>query len=265
MAMDKDIVPMLLETIEKEFDERTFSSPKLKKVLMALKNKKATYLDVNDFAVEVGEILANVLNTHVTAEVLPDGKMYFNIADRLLNPTMKKNHRLISSFAVDVQSELNRAAGIRIKGQAPEINQDRIAGIINRISSGEDFEDIKWIIDEPIVNFSQSVVDDAIKTNVDFHFKAGLSPEITRRVDGHACDWCKNLAGTYKYHEVPQNIYQRHERCHCTVEYDPKNSRGVQDSHSKLWRKKKQQEKIEQLKTMNLKKRRGTNNASLYY
>lgn len=257
--MDQDVVPALLETIEKEFDERTFNSPKLKKSLMALKNKKATYLDVNEFAVEVGEILADVLNTHVTAEILPDGKMYFNIADRILNPTMKKNHQLISSFAVDVQSELNRAAGLKIKGQKPVINQDRIDGIINRISSGEDFEDIKWIIDEPIVNFSQSIVDDAIKTNVDFHFNAGLSPEITRRVDGKACDWCKKLAGTYKYHEVPQDIYHRHERCHCTVEYDPKDSRGVQDSHSKQWRKRKQQEKIDERKTMNLKKRRDNN------
>lgn len=254
--MDNDIVPALLETISKEFDEQTFSSLKLKKALNLLKNKQATYLDVNDFAVEIGEILAKVLNSNITLNVLPDGKMYFNIAERILNTTMQKNHELISNFAVDVQTDLNRIAGLKLKGQKPELNQDRIDGIINRISSGENFDDIKWLLDEPLINFSQSIVDDAIKTNVDFQFKAGLQPKITRRVSGHACDWCKNLAGTYDYpYDIPDDLYRRHERCRCTVEYNPKDGRGMQNSHSKKWRMQKRQEKISQRKLMNLKER----------
>ncbi|WP_348920133.1 hypothetical protein [Enterococcus rotai] len=251
--MDKDIVPALLETIEKDFDQRTFNSPKLKKSLIALKNKKATYLDVNDFAVEVGEILADVLSTNVTAEVLPDEKMYFNIAERVLDPTMKKNYELISNFAVDVQTELNHAAGLRIKGQSPLVNQDRIDGIVNRVSSGEEFEKIKWIIDEPIINFSQSIVDDVIKANVDFHAKAGLQPKIVRRVVGRACDWCRSLEGSYDYREAPDDIYRRHERCRCTVDYKPGDGRK-QNVWSKVWRDPKKEEKIAQRKKMNLKK-----------
>ncbi|MGH0006942.1 hypothetical protein [Enterococcus gallinarum] len=88
--MDNDIVPALLEEIQNEFDKRTYNSKRLKKALLLLQNKKASYLDVNNFAIEIGEILSDVLRTKITAEVLPDGKMYFNIADRILNPTMKK-------------------------------------------------------------------------------------------------------------------------------------------------------------------------------
>lgn len=88
--MDNDIVPALLEEIQNEFDKRTYNSKKLKKAFLLLQNKKATYLDANNFAIEIGEILSDVLRTKITAEVLPDGKMYFNIADRILNPTMKK-------------------------------------------------------------------------------------------------------------------------------------------------------------------------------
>lgn len=247
-----DIVPGLLETIQSQFDEKTYNSTKLKKALKRLSDKKASYIDVNDFAIEIGEILADVLGANITAEILPDGKMYFNIADRILNPTMQKNFELVNGFAGDVQAELNKEAGIKLKAQSPVLNQDRINGIINRVSSEADFEAIKWILQEPIVNFTQSVVDDAIKANVDFHAKAGLQPTITRTVRGKACDWCKNLAGTYTYHEEPENVYQRHDRCRCTVEYNPKDSRGIQDSHTKKWRDPQKDAKIEARKVLNL-------------
>ena len=105
-----------------------------------LKNKKATYIQANEFGVEVGQILSDVLGTHVTVDVLPDGKMYFNIADRLFNSVLKKNFDLISGYSTDVQSELNQLAGFKLKSQVPELNQDRIDGFVNRISSEDDFE-----------------------------------------------------------------------------------------------------------------------------
>lgn len=253
--MDEDIVPALLESIQKDFDSLTFSSPKLKSALQLLNSNKATYIDVNDFAIEIGEILAQVLNTHVTVSVLPDGKMYFNIAERLLNATMKKNHELISGFAVDVQTKLNQAAGIRLKSQVPELNQDRIDGIVNKISDAESFEDVIWLLNDPIINFSQSVVDEAIKANASFHAKAGLQPKIERKIDGrNACKWCRALAGIYNHNETPDDIYRRHERCRCTVDYKPKDGKR-QNVWSKTFKDPKKLEKINQRKMINVKER----------
>lgn len=246
-----DVVPSLLETIQSQFDEQTLNSNKLKKAMQALKNKKATFLDVNEFAVEIGEILANVLGSNITAEVLPDGKMYFNIADRVLNSTLKKNHELISGFALDVQTLLNHEASLKLKSQVPELSQDKIDGLVNRISSEDDFNDIKWILQEPIVTFSQSVVDDTIKANVDFQAKAGLRPKITRTVVGKACKWCRSLAGTYDYALAPKDIYRRHERCRCIVDYKPGDGRR-QNVWSKAWRDPMKDAKIEARKLSNL-------------
>lgn len=250
--MDKDIVPELLELIAKEFDSKTLQSGKLKNALKLLKSKKADYLNVNDFAIEVGEILAGVFKDSITTDVLPDSKMYYNIAERILNQTLQKNYELISNYAADVQTILNHEAGLRLKAQTPTLNQDRIDGLINKLTEYDDFELAKWLLDEPIVNFSQSIVDDAIKTNADFHFNAGLSPKITRRVSGHACEWCRNLSGTYDYHSEPDDIYRRHERCRCTVEYNPKDDRGVQNSHSKKWREEQKRARIEERKQVGL-------------
>lgn len=253
-----DIVPGLLEVITQQFDEKTYNSKKLKAALKSLQTKKATYKDVNEFAIEVGEILADVLQVNITAEILPDGKMYFNIADRILNPTLQKNFDLISGYATDVQTQLNHDAGLHLKAQAPEFNQDRVDGFINRISSEDDFDSIKWILDDPIVNFCQNVVDDTIRANAEFHSKVGLRSRITRTVSGHKpCKWCKNLAGTYDYEDVKDtgnDVFRRHENCRCTVEYLPDN-RKRQDVWSKAWHDPQKDAKIETRKSIGLKQR----------
>lgn len=223
--MAKDIVPELLEIIESEFDEMTFNSPKIKKALRALRDNKATYEDANEFAIEVGAILSEVLTKNITVKILPDGKMYYNIADRILNPTMSKNYSLISDFTADIQTGLNYQAGLRIRGQKPQLNQDRIDGIINKASSVDNFDDIKWILGEPIVNFSQSIVDDAVKANAEFQLRAGLNPKIVRKPDSKPCDWCKNLVGEYDYYEVSDqgnDVFRRHDNCRCIVIFEPK-------------------------------------------
>jgi hypothetical protein len=252
--MDNDIVPGLLEAINQQFDEKTYNSAKLKNALKLLKEDKATYGDVNDYAVEVGKILADVFGVNINADVLPDGKMYFNIADRLLNETLQKNYDLITNYASDVQTQLNHNAGYKLKAQVSELNHDRIDGIVNRISSEDDFDQIKWLLNEPVVTFSQSVVDDTIEKNVEFQAKSGLTPTIKRTVVGRACKWCKSLAGTFDYFDKPDDIYRRHERCRCIVEYDPGNNKK-QDVWSKRWRDPNKKAKIAARKTMNLSKR----------
>lgn len=247
-----DIVPGLLELINNEFDEKTANSIKIKKAVQSLRDKKATYKTANEFAIEVGEILSEVLNTHITITTLPDGKMYFNIADRVLNETLNKNFDLITGYAVDIQNQLNKSANVKIKGQKPKLNQSKIDGMIERLSA-DDFEEIKWVLGEPVVNFSQSIIDDTAKANIDFQARSGLSPKIRRIVDGaDACDWCQSLEGTYDYGEEPSEIYQRHRFCRCTVEYYPGDGK-MQNSHTKEWKDPEREAKIEARKMIGIR------------
>lgn len=233
MAAD-DITPGLLQKIEKDFAERIKHSEKLNNAIAILETKKATYADANVVALEAGEILASLLSENITSEILPDGKMYYNIAERVLNKMLGKNYKLISAFSSEVQEILNKAAKIGLKTQVPKLNQDRIDGLVNRISSTENFDDVKWLLDDPIVNFSQSIVDDFIEANASFQAKTGLKPQLIRRAESKPCAWCQSLAGIYDYANAPEDIYRRHERCRCTVEYDPRSGRR-QDVWSKTW------------------------------
>ena len=224
--MVTDIVPELLENIKKDFNKNVSKNKKLKRLLNLIESGNAKYSDANEYAIELGEVLSNSFNKYIKADTLPDGKMYYNIANRILNDTLKNNHDLIADVTVRVQSALNVQSGFRLKGVKPELNQNRLDSIVNRISVDEPFDEAKWILNEPIVNFSQSVVDDSIKLNAEFHSDTGLYPTITRTVDGaDACNWCKSVAGVFKYPGVPQDIYKRHDRCRCTVEYDPGDSK----------------------------------------
>ena len=257
--MVEDIVPSLLKKIKSEFEGARLDSEVLKDLLSKLHHSKASYLDANQYAIEIGEILSKALGASLTNETLPDGKMYYNIAQRVLTDVLGRNHELVSDYAEQVQKNLNSEAKIGLAAQVPELNQDRIDGLVNRLASEESFDDVKWLLDDPIVNFSQSVVDDSIRKNVEFHHKVGLSPKIVRRVVGHPCKWCKSLEGSYNYPEVPKDIYRRHGKCRCTVDYHPGNGKK-QNVHTKRWAESQKSAKIEVLKGVGLPVQSGARN-----
>jgi hypothetical protein len=249
--MVEDIVPSLLKKIKSEFEGARLDSEVLKDLLSKLHHSKASYLDANQYAIEIGEILSKALGASLTNETLPDGKMYYNIAQRVLTDVLGRNYELVSDYAEQVQKNLNSEAKIGLAAQVPELNQDRIDGLVNRLASEESFDDVRWLLEEPVVNFTQSIIDDSIQKNAEFHHKSGLQPEIVRKSAYHCCEWCQEVQGTYKYPRVPKDIYRRHQHCRCTVDYDPKSGK-VQNVWSKAWGKSDKSDKIEARKNIGI-------------
>lgn len=231
----KDIVPELLDKIDKTFKLKAKESKIIKDKLKSLKNKKADYKDANEFALEVGKILADTFQDKIKTGDLPDGKMYYNIAKRLIEPNMVRNHDLVSEYSKEVQSQLNKQANISIKAQKADLNQDRINKLVDKITKYDSYDDGKWLLNEPIINFSQVVVDETIRKNADLHYQAGLSPKIERYTNGKCCDWCDKLAGIYNYEDVKNTgneVFRRHRHCDCLVIYDPKNGSKRRNVHT---------------------------------
>lgn len=228
----EDVAPELLERVEKLFRSKYKADETIAKLLKT----PLDYTNANDYAVKVGEILSEVYQEVFSVDVLPEGRMYWNIADRVVRPTLENNYNLVSKFSKEVQANLNQQAGIGIKPIDVKLNQDKIKGILERLAESENYDDIKWILEEPPITFTQSIVDDYIKANVEFHAKAGMKPKIVRALLGDkTCKWCISLAGSYDYPNVPEDVYKRHERCRCTVTYKP-DLRSAQDVWSKKWR-----------------------------
>lgn len=217
----EDIAPALLKRIRDDFQKQFDASKKISNLYEKVRDGTATYIEANEFAIETGEILSKAFTKNITSSVLPDGKMYYNIAERTIKPLLENNYELISEVGSRVQNKMNKAAGIGIKAIRPELNEDKIQGILNIISGKDYFDDIAYMLGEPVINFSQTIIDETIKANAEFQERAGLEPRIVRTVAGDCCEWCQRLAGTYTYPDVPKDVYRRHQRCRCLVTYEP--------------------------------------------
>ena len=229
----EDIAPSLLQQIRDEFIQKIENDPTIRALYEAIQAGNASYIQVDEYAYEVGSALAESIGKYLSSAVLPDGKMYYNIAQNVVRPLLEEDHSIIADAAVQVQNALNKKAGISIKAQSVPVNDDRISGIIDKVSDADVFDDVAWVLDEPIKNFSMNVVDEILRANVEFQGKAGLRPRIIRKATSKCCKWCSRLAGVYDY-PVDREIYQRHERCRCTVDYDPGTGK-VQNTHTKEW------------------------------
>lgn len=220
----QDIAPMLLEQIQQDFLE----------LLGEADFSGADYAAAEDYAEKVGAALAKAFRRNLTADILPDGRMYWNIADRVVCPMLEQDHALIADAAVTAQQKLNELAGLNLKAQRAVLDEDRVDGILQKVTATERYEDAAWVLDEPVRTFSRMTVDDTLKANVTFQGKAGRSPRVIRTAESGCCKWCSAQAGTYTYPDVPQDVYRRHERCRCRVEYDPGSGRR-QNVWDKQW------------------------------
>lgn len=262
-----DIAPELLKRIQDDFAEAFSGDKRLAELDALIKGGKASYKEADEYAARVGDLLADAYRRNVSSDVLPNGKMYYNIAERVLNPTLEENYRITADIAEKVQERLNEAAGIKIKVQRPELNQDRIDGIINLVAEAERYDDVEGELLSSILNFTQSVVTDSVRRNADFHYESGLSPKIVRTSEAGACKWCRALADTYDYGSVRDtgnDVWRRHRDCRCVVEYDPGNG-AKQNAHTKQWRRSEESDKIESRKQVGTEKEKTAGQRNIEY
>lgn len=242
----EDKAPKLIEDVTGEFHRLYDASGKISGLLEKVKAKTATYAEAQEYALEVSRLIGQAWEKYVTPDTLPDGRMYYNIASRLIPATLDENHALVAGYAAEVQKELNDRAGIGLKAQKAELDGDRVKGLVDLASNAERYDEVSGKLLSSFENFSQHIVDETIRKNADFHHRSGLSPKIIRRSNGKCCAWCRSLAGTHDYPAFDRDVYRRHDNCRCTVLYDPADgSKKFQNVHSRRWTNEKDYAKIE--------------------
>lgn len=249
--MAVDMAPELLEKVEQQFKANMSADKTIRSIEYDIKaGKKISYREANTYAEHIGQALSSAFKRYCTKDVLPNETMYYNIADRVLRPMLKANHKLIADVAEYAQNSLNEAAGIKLKAIRPVLNESRTQGMVDAVSARE-FEKTEYILGEPIVNYSQSIVDDAIKQNVEFHYSAGFEPRITRKLAAGCCEWCAGIAGEYKYPNVPVDFYRRHEYCRCTMVYEPSKGKYQGVNSKRTYATEREAEIAERLRNIN--------------
>lgn len=211
------------------------------------------YEAANEYAARVGELLAKSIddNTKTLAFMSRD------VAQEVLTPLLTENHEIVAQAAATVQKNMNDAAGIGMGVLTADLDTNRINGLIDKVSSYDTYEQAKWLLNEPVVNYSQAVVDQTIRKNAQAHYKAGFEPIVIRKTEAAGtktrfrkikgrsykytyavpCKWCAGLEGVYKYSEVKNtgnDVFRRHEACRCIIIYKDAN-KTVNVRTQKAW------------------------------
>lgn len=240
--MATDVVPVLNERIQTSFQSEVMKDRRIAQITKRIRDGTATMTDGHEYAERLGEHLSKALTSNLTAETLPDGKLYYNIAKRTVTPALQNNYELTNEVAADIQKIIDKDAGIGLGTVKADFPEERVQGLIDMMTKeGISFEDALAWLEEPIINNSEAFFDDYVNANATFRNDVGLKATITREVAFNCCDWCAELAGTYDYDKAPPDIYKRHKYCRCIVTY--KNERKAQN----VWTKRQWESSPEQI------------------
>ncbi len=240
-----DIAPDLLEKIQESFRNGYTHNKKIASIVSKVGAGKGTGTDSANFATEVGAELKRAVSETITPDVLPDERMYYNIAEKVFPPLLKKNHELINAVSKEVAKTTAQKAGLNLNGLDVPTDKNKIEGIVKHASKGEKYKSVKKSTENSLVNYSQGVNDESVKRNAEFLGNSGVKAYIIRTTTGKCCQWCTNIAGKYEYGQEPKDIYRRHANCDCVVEYVTDGKR--QNVHSKQW---KDSEAVEERKSI---------------
>lgn len=217
--MNNDVSPSILEAVAKDFKKKYSSSKEINRLLIKIEKGTASHADSYQFAQKVSDYLNYAIKKNMTGSTLPNGKLYYHIAEDVLTPLLKNNHALVTSYAKSVQEILNIKDDVPFKGVTAKVNTDRIDGICSEFSRADKFEETQHELADTIENYSLSSVDDTIKENVRFLSNLGYNEVVERHAESGACKWCRILDGTYDYSPNMDNtVFKRHKRCKCTID-----------------------------------------------
>ena len=239
-----DVAPILLESVQKCFDKWFYTDREVKEIYKKVRKGTATFKEMKRFSERAGAILVEALKATFSADKLPDGKLYQNIAEKVITPMLEQNHLMINEVCGYVADDLNKAARIGTKAVTAVFNADKaetvaqIAANCGEVAPGNKAAQL-------VENATMSMVDDFIQANLEFQKKLGLVPQIQRiyHKGKKHCEFCASLqyTGEYKGPGMPAEIFRRHRDCRCTLIYKPQKgpyqdpwSKAEKDDYQKL-------------------------------
>ena len=217
----EDIGAKLYELIQAEFQQLTARDVQLVGLNDRIERGMATTKDISEYSFRLGAHLRAAIEHNVSAEALPNGQMYYNIADKILSPMLRNNYELVNDVAARIQEAVDEKQDIHILPQKAPYPEERVRDVISA-AAVPDITEEKMIrrLAAPAETVTASFADDYIKANAEFRSKAGLKSYVIRNEAPGCCEWCTRQAGRYEYPDkVPADVYKRHDNCKCTVDY----------------------------------------------
>lgn len=129
----KDVSPELLEELNKTFSQKVAINPQIRSYKKKLEAEK---LSERDCALYIRKLVA-IASASVTSTLkpknLPDGKLYWNIAEAVLVPFLKDVVNQMDDIATGMMKSADKKQNISIKIQGIRYPEGQIRSYLNMI------------------------------------------------------------------------------------------------------------------------------------
>lgn len=211
------------------FLEHVQKSSEVQKLMKAVGSGTATYAE----ALEYSSLLSKLL-VESASEVYPNDSK--KVLGMLKNTQYCRNYfKHVDKYLYDLQSSLNKGSGLGMK-PVKMIKYNQL--LDQSVSSSDDYKaDIEKYKSKAELSANKHV-DTYQQYNAKTQTKAGYKVTVSRTYDGvglsdkRACTWCLERAkSNVPYDEAFKNgMFQRHEGCHCIIEYNNNGEKSYQAS-----------------------------------
>ena len=209
------------------FLEHVQKNSEVQKLMKSVGNGTATYAE----ALEYSSLLSKLL-VESASEVYPNDSQ--KVLGMLKNTQYCRNYfNHVDKYLYDLQSSLNKDSGLGMK-PVKMIKYNQL--LDQSVSSSDDYKaDIEKYKSKAELSANKHV-DTYQQYNAKTQAKAGYKVTVSRTYDGvglsdkRACTWCLEIAkSNVPYDEAFKNgMFQRHEGCHCIIEYNNNGERSYQ-------------------------------------
>ena len=224
--MAEDIAPELYKEITEQFQKSVQNDSQIKSIVSKVNRKRATAKDITRAAERLGTHASDAMKAVLTAERLPDGVLYWNIADRTVKPVMRTVYDTVNTLALGQKRGADIAKGVKLGIEVGVDPEDRIETLMGMLTSADTPEALAESLEKGVKTTALDYLDDFNQGNARARDAMGIKQYVVREYDGvglnngkEPCQWCLERAGTWTYKEAAENgVFERHEGCGCTIE-----------------------------------------------
>lgn len=129
----KDVAPELLEKLNKTFGQKVAIDPQIRSYKKKLEAGKLTERDCALYIRKVVFIASASVTDVMKPKNLPDGKLYWNIAEAVIVPFLKGVIVQMNNIAVSTMKDSDKKQNINIKIQKLRYPDGQIRSYLNMI------------------------------------------------------------------------------------------------------------------------------------
>lgn len=198
-----------------ELNKRLEANKQLAAIADKIAKGKADFNDTSKYSHIVSQIMGDVISENIGSINVPLGK------ELVCKELLREHYDRINGVLGEVQASVDDKLGIHLNPKKAPFPTERVDKAAHSLEDPTvPIETIERRAKSVTENIAESMHDDYIKENASWREQAGLDCYLVRDAGGGCCPWCQVLEGKYPYATAPDDVFRRHDNCHCSVTYE---------------------------------------------